>query len=290
MSPTRFASMVLTMTAMLFALMYIGAYSTEHLYFSETRFFTSLLMGAAITVILVAFAGSPFRSRTATLGLLLATGVVGLGALWLVRSQYTVSGPSYLRAMIPHQSVAILTSERAGIRDARVRRLADGIIAAQGREIAEMAFLIAHVSEGEVLDSAYRDPPAQVGTLQDALSSVRLASLDLESLTVAEARRAGVVAARCVFRQSRTGDPVLWIGEDGAAAARLNGTILALAPSGGMSFGAQGITMSLDILPVDHADWRGNAELVFRLRAGHMVGYRGHSDCEAQPDAGRGSG
>jgi uncharacterized protein (DUF305 family) len=44
--------------------------------------------------------------------------------------------------MIPHHSIAILTSERANIDDVRVRELADEIIRAQRREIKEMEWLI----------------------------------------------------------------------------------------------------------------------------------------------------
>ena len=50
--------------------------------------------------------------------------VFGL-ALFLVRSQATVGATSYMRAMIPHHSIAILTSERANIDDVRVRELAE---------------------------------------------------------------------------------------------------------------------------------------------------------------------
>jgi len=64
-------------------------------------------------------------------------------SLWLVRSQQTVDDVSYMRAMIPHHSIAIMTSRRAHIRDPRVRQLADGIIEAQVREIGEMDALIA---------------------------------------------------------------------------------------------------------------------------------------------------
>jgi uncharacterized protein (DUF305 family) len=66
-------------------------------------------------------------------------------ALWLVRSQATVDDVAYMRAMIPHHSIAIMTSERAGIADPRVRKLADTIGATQRREIAEMEALIADI-------------------------------------------------------------------------------------------------------------------------------------------------
>ena len=69
---------------------------------------------------------------------------------------------SYMKAMIPHHSIAIMTSERAHIRDPEVRRIADRIIDAQIREIAEMkrqiARLEAHpVREGAADLPSYRD-------------------------------------------------------------------------------------------------------------------------------------
>ncbi len=63
-------------------------------------------------------------------------------SLWLVRSQATIEDVSWMKAMIPHHSIAILTSERANISDPRVRELADSIIEAQREEIAEMKALI----------------------------------------------------------------------------------------------------------------------------------------------------
>jgi uncharacterized protein (DUF305 family) len=47
-----------------------------------------------------------------------------------------------MKAMIPHHSIAILTSERAHISDPRARGLADKIIESQRREIGEMKALI----------------------------------------------------------------------------------------------------------------------------------------------------
>jgi len=64
-----------------------------------------------------------------------------------VRSQVTVDDAEYMSAMIPHHSIAIMTSERAQISDPRVRKLADEIIEAQEREIAEMKYLIEDLEE-----------------------------------------------------------------------------------------------------------------------------------------------
>ena len=84
------------------------------------------------------------------MGIVIAAAVVFAASLWLVRSQETVNDVSYMSAMIPHRSIAIMTSERAHIQDPRVRKLADGIIRAQVKEIAEMKALISDLQ---------RDPP-----------------------------------------------------------------------------------------------------------------------------------
>jgi len=64
-----------------------------------------------------------------------------------VRSQSTVEDVSWMKAMIPHHSIAILTSERAKITDPRVRKLADQIIESQRKEIGEMEALVAELEK-----------------------------------------------------------------------------------------------------------------------------------------------
>ena len=83
-----------------------------------------------------------YEDKGKKIAILIAAVVVFAGSLWLVRSESTVEDVSWMRAMIPHHSIAILTSERAHISDPRVRKLADGIIEAQRKEIAEMKALI----------------------------------------------------------------------------------------------------------------------------------------------------
>ena len=89
-----------------------------------------------------------YRSTSANIAILASCAVLFAGALYLVRSQATIDDVSWMRAMIPHHSIAILTSERAGISDPRVRELADGIIEAQRLEIAEMKALIDDLEGG----------------------------------------------------------------------------------------------------------------------------------------------
>lgn len=142
MSYWRFAAMIVTSMIFMFGVMYLNTYSTEHVFWSETRFWMTFVMGAVMAVVMLSFMLSMYRNTMANAAIFVGSGVVFLLALWLVRSQATVDDVGYMKAMIPHHSIAIMTSERAQIRDPRVRKLADEIIQSQRREIAEMKALI----------------------------------------------------------------------------------------------------------------------------------------------------
>lgn len=139
----KFAAMIATSTVVMFILMYLNTYSIDHVYWSETRAYMALVMGAAMAVVMLLFMLGMYDNSKVNAGILAVSVVVFAGALYLVRSQDTVADVSYMKAMIPHHSIAIMTSRRANIVDPRVRKLADGIIEAQVREIAEMQGLIA---------------------------------------------------------------------------------------------------------------------------------------------------
>ena len=137
----KFTIMILTSTVVMFIMMYFNTYQWDHVYFSETRAYMALYMGAAMSVIMLAFMSHMYKKTKVNMiyGLSIVMFAVGL---WGVRSQATVDQVDWMQAMIPHHSIAILTSTRADIDDPRVRKLADDIIKAQEREIGEMQELI----------------------------------------------------------------------------------------------------------------------------------------------------
>jgi uncharacterized protein (DUF305 family) len=143
----RFAGMVAVSTVVMFGLMYLNTYEIDHIYFSETRAYMALVMGAVMAVIMLGFMTHMLKSKRANAAILVGSAAVFAIALWLVRSQATVGDASYMKAMIPHHSIAIMTSKRAQIKDPRVRKLADGIVEAQVREIGEMKNLIASLDK-----------------------------------------------------------------------------------------------------------------------------------------------
>ncbi len=58
------------------------------------------------------------------------------------RTQTPIGDVQYMKAMIPHHSSAILTSRNANITDPEVKKLAEDIIKAQEKEIAEMKAML----------------------------------------------------------------------------------------------------------------------------------------------------
>jgi Na+/proline symporter len=143
MSYTRFVAMIATSTIIMFGLMYLNTYDLDHVFYSQTRTWMALLMGAVMAVIMIGFMWPMYTNKRINAAIIAGGVVLFAISLWLVRSQETVYDVGFMKAMIPHHSIAIMTSERAHIRDGRVRELADKIIEAQVREIGEMKTLIA---------------------------------------------------------------------------------------------------------------------------------------------------
>ncbi|WP_443970409.1 DUF305 domain-containing protein [Sphingobium sp. CR28] len=159
---SRFAAMIATSTIVMFGLMYLNTYAMSHVGYSQTRTWMAVLMGAVMALIMMGFMWSMYPNRRANSGIAAGAIAVFAGALWLVRSQERVGDVSYMKAMIPHHSLAIMTSERAHIKDPKVRLIADRIIDAQVREIAEMKREIARLEAHPTPDGApdlpsYRD-------------------------------------------------------------------------------------------------------------------------------------
>ena len=167
----RFAAMIASSTVIMFGLMYLNTNALGHVLFSQTRMWMALLMGAVMAMVMMGFMWSMYANQRANRAIMAGAAVIAAGSLWLVRSQETVGDIAWMKAMIPHHSIAIMTSERAHIHDPQVRLIADRIIDAQIREIAEMKREIARLQARPVPADApdlpsYRDrgtspPPSE---------------------------------------------------------------------------------------------------------------------------------
>ena len=145
--------MIATSTLFMFVLMYLNTYQLSHVFFSETRTYMALYMGATMAVIMLLFMLNMYKNKKKNITVLIASVTVFAGSLFLVRSQATVDDSSWMSAMIPHHSIAILTSERAKIKDKRVQELATNIIEAQRREIKEMQWLLKDIEKNGLAET-----------------------------------------------------------------------------------------------------------------------------------------
>ena len=145
--------MIATSTLVMFVLMYLNTYQLSHVFFSETRTYMALYMGAMMAVIMLLFMLNMYKDKKKNITVLIASVAVFAGSLFLVRSQVTVDDSSWMSAMIPHHSIAILTSERAKIKDKRVQELATNIIEAQRREIKEMQWLLKDIEKNGLAET-----------------------------------------------------------------------------------------------------------------------------------------
>ena len=144
--------------------MYLNTNQLSHVYFSETRTYMALYMGATMALIMLLFMLNMYKDKKKNITVLIASVAVFVGSLFLVRSQATVDDSSWMSAMIPHHSIAILTSNRANIKDKRVQKLATNIIEAQEREIKEMQWLLKDIKQNGI---AQNDTQAQLRAAPD---------------------------------------------------------------------------------------------------------------------------
>ena len=142
MSWGRFAAMIAASTVIMFFLMYQLVYSADHAMFSLNRLLSALIMGAVMTVVMLGFMWKMYEGQGIKVAVVAVGAVAAVALLAINRSQALVGDTTFMKAMIPHHSIAINNARRASISDPRVRELANKIISSQVREIAEMKALI----------------------------------------------------------------------------------------------------------------------------------------------------
>jgi hypothetical protein len=289
MSYWRFAAMIATSTLVMFGLMYVHTYIWDHAFFSETRAWMALLMGAVMAIIMLGYMLNMYKNRTVNIAIFVGAALAFGLTTWLVRSQVTVSGVDFMQAMIPHHSIAILTSERSGIEDPRVRKLADEIIEGQRKEIAEMKYLIRALEREDVQPDRKPKPPAEEMPASEAARTADLATTDLESMTDAELQRVLGAGPVCRFSYGPDAAPVAAATGPGVGSSRavikLHGRLVPMTVRY-QTLAGDGFELSSDDVRVVAAAYEGTAESETRQADARLqigkeleVGYGGFYKC-----------
>ncbi|CTQ31412.1 DUF305 domain-containing protein [Jannaschia rubra] len=280
MSYWRFFAMIGTSTVVMYGLMYANSYAWEHLYFSESRVYMAFWMGAMMAVIMLAYMLGMYSDKRINIAIFLGSAVVFVAALTLFRTQALVEDRSWMKAMIPHHSIAILTSRRADISDPRVAKLAEEIVLAQDREISEMRWLLEDIARngeaGADTPLGRTDGETPVETLAEALATPVIAGIRPDPMTEAEIARALGTQATCRFTRAVDADPILATA-DGRGVAKVSGSLI-LLDGDVPTFAAEGIRLTLT--PPETDDGEG-ADLIFDLTTEppFRVGFDGYWTC-----------
>ena len=140
---TKFVLMLAASFVAMYITMYLNTYELDHVYFSMTRFYMVCLGISTMALIMFFFMRKMYQNKQKNLGIIVGSIGLFFVALGLVRTQSPIVGDVlWMKGMIPHHSIAMLTSERADIKDPEVKKLAESIISAQRKEIEEMKTMI----------------------------------------------------------------------------------------------------------------------------------------------------
>jgi len=138
----KFALTMAISFIVMYSVMFFNVFQLDHIYISLNRFYMTLLMVSPMAIIMLGMMGGMYKDIK--VNMIIATSAVLVFILSFVglRTQTAVGDIQYMKGMIPHHSSAIMTSTNANIKDPELRKLADDIIKAQEKEIAEMKAMI----------------------------------------------------------------------------------------------------------------------------------------------------
>jgi hypothetical protein len=145
----KFGIMMGTSFVLMYAIMYLNVDVFDHIYLAPTRTYMTFLMIAPMAFTMLLFMWGMYKKKGwnyAILGAAVLTFVLCYAGL---RQQTFVSDVQWMKAMIPHHSSAIMVSQKAHLKDPEAIKLAEEIIEAQEREIAQMKKMIYRLEQSK---------------------------------------------------------------------------------------------------------------------------------------------
>ena len=139
---TKFILMLICSAISMYITMYVNTYEFSHVFFSWTRMYMTFIGIGGMAIIMFLFMRKMYTDKVKNIAIILGSIVLMVASTFFVRQQIPIDDLKWMRAMIPHHSIAILTSNKAELKDPEVKKLAEEIIKAQEREIGEMKKMI----------------------------------------------------------------------------------------------------------------------------------------------------
>ncbi|TXE13513.1 DUF305 domain-containing protein [Algoriphagus aquimarinus] len=138
----KFAAMMAVSFVIMYAVMFLNADVFEHVMLSTTRTYMTILMIAPMAISMMLFMWGMYENKKVNYAILVSSLIIFFGTLTMLRNQTLIADVQWMKAMIPHHSSAIMVSQKAHLQDPEAQKLAQDIIEAQKREIAQMQAMI----------------------------------------------------------------------------------------------------------------------------------------------------
>jgi uncharacterized protein (DUF305 family) len=126
----------------MYAVMFLNTDVFEHVMLSTTRTYMTILMIAPMAISMMLFMWGMYENKKANYLILGTAVIIFIGTLTMLRNQTMIADVQWMKAMIPHHSSAIMVSQKAHLQDPEAQKLAQDIIEAQKKEIAQMKAMI----------------------------------------------------------------------------------------------------------------------------------------------------
>ena len=134
--------MLICSAVSMYITMYFNTFEFSHIFFSWTRMYMTFIGVSGMAIIMFLFMKNMYNNKAKNIAIILGSLLLMAISTYLVRQQIPINDVKWMKAMIPHHSIAILTSNRADLKDPQVKELANQIIKAQKKEIEEMKKMI----------------------------------------------------------------------------------------------------------------------------------------------------
>ncbi|WP_037316818.1 DUF305 domain-containing protein [Salegentibacter sp. Hel_I_6] len=138
----KFGLMMATSFVIMYAIMFLNADVFDHVMLSTMRTYMTILMIAPMAIVMLLYMWGMYKNKAVNIAILVISVLVFGSTYYMMRNQTGISDIQYMKGMIPHHSSAILTSQQADLKDPETKKLAEEIIKAQKKEIAQMKELI----------------------------------------------------------------------------------------------------------------------------------------------------
>lgn len=147
MTYKKFSLMMFISFIIMYCVMFLNVDEANHIYLSTTRTYMALLMVSPMAVVMMLMMGKMYPDKKINTAIILGGLIIFGLVLTGLRTQTPVGDVQYMKAMIPHHSSAIMVSKHANLEDPEVKKLSEGIIASQEKEISQMKAILARMEK-----------------------------------------------------------------------------------------------------------------------------------------------